>query len=89
MIDDHKPVTATLKLSVPSQVVAERKVWLFRDADRERLQDSLADRCSGHIADKVHVRCGPVDHGHHSAFGQVMYPTYLPSVPQVLPPVVE
>ena len=52
MIDDHRPVTATLKLSVPSQVVAERKVWLFRDADLERLQDSLADTCSGHIADQ-------------------------------------
>ena len=45
LIADHKPVTATLKLSVPSQVVAERKVWLFGEADRERLQDSLADAC--------------------------------------------
>ena len=30
LIADHKPVTATLKLSVPSQVVTERKLWLFR-----------------------------------------------------------
>ena len=41
LIADHKPEPATLKLSVPSQVVAERKVWSFRDADWERLQDSL------------------------------------------------
>ena len=27
LIHDHKPVTATLKLSVPSQVEAGRKVW--------------------------------------------------------------
>ena len=26
-------------------------------------------------------RCGPAGHGHHSAFGQVMYPTDHPSVP--------
>ena len=49
-IADHKPMTATLNLSVPSQVVAERKVWLFRDADLDRLQDSLADTCWDHIA---------------------------------------
>ena len=49
LIADHKPVTATLKLSVPSQVVAGRKVWRYRQADWERLRDLLADTCWGHI----------------------------------------
>ena len=45
LIADHKPVTATLKLSVPSQVEAGRKVWRYGQADWERLHDSLADAC--------------------------------------------
>ena len=52
MIADHKPVTATLKLSVPSHVVAGRKVWRYGQADWERLHDLLADTCWDHIADK-------------------------------------
>ena len=51
MIADHKPVTATLKLSVPSHVVAGRKVWRYGQADWERLHDSLADACWDHNAD--------------------------------------
>ena len=38
---DHKPVTATLQLSVPSQVEAGRKVWRYGQADWERLHDLL------------------------------------------------
>ena len=49
MIADHKPVTATLKLTVPSHVVA---VWRYGQADWERLHDSLADTCWDHIADQ-------------------------------------
>ena len=52
MIADHKPVTAALKLSVPSHVVAARKVWRYGQADWERLHDSLADTCCDHIADQ-------------------------------------
>ena len=52
LIADHKPVTATLKLSVPSQVEAGRKVWRHGQADWERLHDSLADACWDHIADQ-------------------------------------
>ena len=51
MIADHKPITATLKLSVPSHVVAGRKVWRYGQADWERLHDSLADTCWDHIVD--------------------------------------
>ena len=40
---------ATLKLSVPSQVEAGRKVWRYRQADWERLSDLLADTCWDHI----------------------------------------
>ena len=50
MVADHKPITATLKLSVPSHVVAGRKVWRYGQADWERLHDSLADTCWDHIA---------------------------------------
>ena len=32
--------------------MAERKVWLFRYADRERLQDSFAGTCWDHIFDQ-------------------------------------
>ena len=52
LIADHKPVTATLKLSVPSQVEAGRKVWRYGQADWELLHDSLADACWDHIADQ-------------------------------------
>ena len=52
LIADHKLVTATLKLSVPSQVEAGRKVWRYGQADWERLHDSLADTCWDHIADQ-------------------------------------
>ena len=52
MIADHKPVTATLKLSVPSHVVACSKVWRYGQADWERLHDSLAHTCWDHIADQ-------------------------------------
>ena len=52
MIADNKPVTATLKLSVPSHVVSGRKVWRYGQADWERLHDSLADTCWDHIADQ-------------------------------------
>ena len=41
----HKPVTATLKLSVPPHVVAGRKVWRYRPADWERLWDMFDDSC--------------------------------------------
>ena len=47
---DHKPVTATLKLSVPSHVVAGRKVWRYRQADwEERVWDMLDDTCWDHL----------------------------------------
>ena len=49
---DHKRVTATLKFSVPSHVVAGRQVWRYGQADWERLHDSLADTCWDHIADQ-------------------------------------
>ena len=49
LIADHKPETATLKLSVPSHVVAGRKVWRYRQADWERLQDMLDDTCWDHL----------------------------------------
>ena len=52
MIADHKLITATLKLSAPSHVVAGRKVWRSGQADWERLHDSLADACWDHIADQ-------------------------------------
>ena len=52
MIADHKPITATLKLSVPSHVVAGRQVWRYGQADWERLHDSLADTCWDRIADQ-------------------------------------
>ena len=52
MIADLKPVTATLKLSVPSHVVAGRKVGRYGQADWERLHDSLADTCWDYIADQ-------------------------------------
>ena len=52
LIADHKPVAATLKLSVPSQVEAGRRVWRYGQADWERLHDSLADACWDHIADQ-------------------------------------
>ena len=47
MIADHKPVMATLKLSVPSHVVAGRKVWRYGQADWERLRDMLDDTVLG------------------------------------------
>ena len=52
LIADHKPVIATLKLPVPSQVVACRNLWRYGQADWERLHDSLADACWDHIADQ-------------------------------------
>ena len=52
MVANHKPITATPKLSVPSHVVAGRKVWRYGQADWERLHDSLADACWDHIADQ-------------------------------------
>ena len=52
MSADHKPIIATLKLSVPSHVVAGRKGWRYGQADWERLHDSVADTCWDHIADQ-------------------------------------
>ena len=52
MIADQKLVIATLKLFVPSHVVAGRKVWRYGQADWEQLHDSLADTCWDHIADQ-------------------------------------
>ena len=49
LIADHKPVTASLKLSVPSHAVAGRNVWRYRQADRERLRDLLDDTCWDHL----------------------------------------
>ena len=49
LIADHKPVTATLMLSVPSHVVAGREVWRYRQADWERLRDMLDDTCWDHL----------------------------------------
>ena len=49
LIADHKPVTATLKLSVPSHVAAGRKVWRYIQAGWERLRDVLGDTCWDHL----------------------------------------
>ena len=49
LIADHKPVTATVKLSVPCHVVAGRKVWRCRQVDWERLRDMLDDTCWDHL----------------------------------------
>ena len=48
-IADHKPVMATFKLSVPSHVVAGRKVWRYRQADCERPRDMLDDTYWDHL----------------------------------------
>ena len=79
LIADQKLVTATLKLSVPSQVVAGRKVLRYGQADWEWLHDSLADAC----------RCGQVDHGHNTSFGQLLHPFVHPPHQQILSPVGE
>ena len=46
---DHKPATATSKHLAPSHAVAGRKLWRYRRADWERLQDMLDDNCWDHL----------------------------------------
>ena len=49
MIVDYKTVSATLKLSKSSHVVAARKMWTYRQADWERFRDMLDDTCWDHL----------------------------------------